>query len=87
VKVGGHGDILIQTPDIANMCMISLDERLVSNLLRGRGRSIGEDLNIGEESSEQTIVTLQSLHHGSISYQHAHTRVGLTKKAYPYKCN
>jgi hypothetical protein len=27
------------------------------------------------------IVTLQSLHHGSVGYQHVHTRIGLTKKA------
>jgi hypothetical protein len=47
------------------------DERLVSDLLRGRGGSIGGDLNIGKEGSEQTIVTLQSLHHSSIGYQHA----------------
>jgi hypothetical protein len=33
------------------------------------------------------IVTLQSLHHDSVGYQHVHTRVDLTKKADPYKCN
>jgi hypothetical protein len=49
------------------------DERLVPDLPRGRGRSIGGNLNIGEEGSEQTIVTLQSLHHGSVDYQHART--------------
>jgi hypothetical protein len=42
------------------------DERLVSDPLRGRGRSIGGDLDVGEEGSEQTIVTLQSLHHSSV---------------------
>jgi hypothetical protein len=46
---------------------------LVRNLLRGRGRSIGGDLDVGEEGSEQTIITLQSLHHGSDGYQHVHT--------------
>jgi hypothetical protein len=51
----------------------SHDERLVSNLPRGRGRSIGGDLNVGEGGSEQMIVTLQSLHHGSVGYQHVHT--------------
>jgi hypothetical protein len=45
-----------------------VDERLVPNLPRGRGRSIGGDLNVGEEGIEQTIVTLQSLHHGSVGY-------------------
>jgi hypothetical protein len=60
--------------------MIPLDERLVPDLPRGRGRLIGGDLDIGEEGSEQTIVTLQSLHHDSVGYQHARTRVGLAKK-------
>jgi hypothetical protein len=54
---------------------------LVPNLLRGRGRSVGGDLDVGEEGSEQTIVTLQSLHHDSVGYQHVRTRVGITKKA------
>jgi hypothetical protein len=60
---------------------------LVPDLLRGRGRSIGGDLNVGEEGSEQMIVTLQSLHHGSDGHQHVHTLVDLAKKAYPCKCN
>jgi hypothetical protein len=57
------------------------DERLVPNHPRGRGRLIGGDLDVGEEGSQQMIVTLQSLHHGSVGYQHARARVGLTKKA------
>jgi hypothetical protein len=57
---------------IAMQCMIN-DEGLVPNLLRGRGRSIGGDLDIGEEGSEQMIVTLQSLHHDSDGYQHVCT--------------
>jgi hypothetical protein len=61
--------------------------RLFPDLLRGRGRWIGRDLNVGEEVSEQMIITLQPLHHGSVGYQHTHTQVDLTKKAYPYKCN
>jgi hypothetical protein len=47
-----------------------LDQRLVLDLLRGRGKSIGGDLDVGAESSEQMIVTLQSLHHGSVGNQH-----------------
>jgi hypothetical protein len=43
------------------------------DLPRGRGRSIGGDLNVSEEGSEQTIVTLQSTHHVSVGYQHVHT--------------
>jgi hypothetical protein len=57
------------------------DERLVPDLLRGRGRSIGGDLDIGEEGSEQTIITLQSLHYSSVGYQYMRTRISLTKKA------
>jgi hypothetical protein len=30
---------------------------------------MGGDLDVGEEGSEQTIITLQSLHHCSIGYQ------------------
>jgi hypothetical protein len=63
------------------------DERLVHDLPWGSGRSIGGDLDIGEEGSEQMIVTLQSLHHDSVGYQHVHTWVDLTKKVYPCKCN
>jgi hypothetical protein len=42
------------------------DEGLVPDLPSGRGRSVGGDLDIGEEGSKQTIVTLQSLHYCSI---------------------
>jgi hypothetical protein len=34
---------------------------------------IGEDLDIGEEGSKQTIVIMQLLHHDSVGYQHVHT--------------
>jgi hypothetical protein len=49
------------------------DERLVPDLLRESGRSIGGDLDLGDQGSEQTIVTLQSLHHDYVGYQHART--------------
>ncbi len=48
---------------------------------------IGGDLDVGEEGSEPMIVTLQSLHHGSVGYQHVRTRVDLTKKACSCRCN
>jgi hypothetical protein len=67
--------------------LIPLDERLVPDLPWGGGRSIGGDLDVGEEGSEQTIVTLQSIYHGSIRYQHVQTWVNLTRKSYPNKCN
>jgi hypothetical protein len=60
---------------------VGVDEGSVSDLRRGRGKSIGGDLDVGEEGSEQTIVILQSLHHNSIGYQHVRTRIGLAKKA------
>jgi hypothetical protein len=53
------------------------DERLVPDLLRGRGRLICGDLDVGEEASKQMIITLQSLRHSSIGYQHMN--VGLYK--------
>jgi hypothetical protein len=71
-------------PDLA---FVTGDERLGLNLSRGRGRSIGGDLDVDEEGFKQTIVTLQSLHYGSVGYQHVLTRVDLPKKAYPCKCN
>jgi hypothetical protein len=49
------------------------DERLVPDLPRGRDRLTGGDFDVGEEGFEQMIVTLQSLHHGSVGYQHERT--------------
>jgi hypothetical protein len=52
------------------------------DLLRGTGKSIGGDLNIDDEGSEQRrFKSMQSLHHGSVGYQPVHTRIGLAKKA------
>jgi hypothetical protein len=45
------------------------DERLSPDLLRGRGKSIGGDLNVDDEGSEQNFEPLQSLHHCSVGYQ------------------
>jgi hypothetical protein len=72
---GMHTDPILLYP-----LVLWLDERLGPDLSRGRSRSIGGDLDIAEEGFEQTIVTLQSLHHGSIGYQHVHTQIGLIKK-------
>jgi hypothetical protein len=44
-------------------------ERLGPDRLRGRGRSIGGDLDIGEEGSEQNLKPLQSLYYFSVGYQ------------------
>jgi hypothetical protein len=52
------------------------------DLLRGTGKSIGGDLDVDDEGSEQCRFELvQSLHHGSVGYQSVHTRIGLAKKA------
>jgi hypothetical protein len=52
------------------------------DLPRGMGKSIGGDLNIDDEGSEQHRLELvQSLHHDSVGYQPVHTRIGLAKKA------
>jgi hypothetical protein len=45
------------------------DEGLSPDLPRGRGKSIGGDLDVDDEVSEQNIEPLQSLHHCSVGYQ------------------
>jgi hypothetical protein len=67
--------------------MIPLDERMSPNLLRGRGKSIGGDLDVHNKGSEQNVEPLQSLHHSSIGYQSMHRRIELTKKSNPSKRN
>jgi hypothetical protein len=47
------GDLSLQEPN---------DERLVPNLWRGRGKSIGGDLDVDKEGSEQNIEPLQLRH-------------------------
>jgi hypothetical protein len=42
---------------------------LIPDLLRGRGKSIGGDLDIDDEGSEQNVEPMQSLHHCFIGYQ------------------
>jgi hypothetical protein len=43
--------------------------RLSPDLTTGRGKSIGGDLDVNDEGSEQNVEPLQSLHHYSIGYQ------------------
>jgi hypothetical protein len=58
------------------------------DLLRGTGKSIGGDLDVDDEGSEQhRIEHMQSLHHGSVGYQPVHTRLGLAKKAMSLQAN
>jgi hypothetical protein len=58
------------------------------DLLRGMGKSIGEDLDVDDEGSEQRrFEPVQSLHHDSVGYQPVHTRIGLTNKAMSLQAN
>jgi hypothetical protein len=53
-----------------------------------RGKSIGGDLDVDDEGSEQRrFESVQSLHHGSIGYQPVRTRIGLAKKAISLQVN
>jgi hypothetical protein len=52
------------------------------DLPRCMGKSIGGDLDIDDEGSEQHwFEPTPSLHHGSIDYQLVRTRISLAKKA------
>jgi hypothetical protein len=58
------------------------------DLSRGTGKSIGGDLDVDDECSEQRwFEPVQSLHHGSVGYQPVRTRIGLTKKAMSLQAN
>jgi hypothetical protein len=47
-----------------------------------RGKSIGGDLDVDNEGSEQhRFEPVQSLHHGSIGYQPVRIQIALAKKA------
>jgi hypothetical protein len=61
---------------------MDFDIRMSPDLPRGTGKSIGGDLDVDDEGSEQhRFKPVQSLHHGSIGYQPVRTRIGLIKKA------
>jgi hypothetical protein len=52
------------------------------DLLRDTDKSIGGDLDVDYEGSEQRrFEPVQSLHHGSVGYQPVLTQIGLTKMA------
>jgi hypothetical protein len=64
------------------------DSRMSPVLLRGTGKSIGGDLDVDDEGSEQRqIEPVQSLHHDSVGYQPVHTRIGLAKKTMSLQAN
>jgi hypothetical protein len=52
------------------------------DLLRGTDKSLGGDLDVDDEGSEQCrFESVQSLHHSSVGYQPVRTRIGLVNKA------
>jgi hypothetical protein len=58
------------------------------NFPRGSGKSIGGDLDVDGEGSEQRrFKHVQLLHHGSVGYQPVRRRIGLTKKAMSLQAN
>jgi hypothetical protein len=68
--------------------LIPLDSRMSPDLPRGMSKSIGGDLDVDDEGSEQyRFEPVQSLHHGFIGYQPVHTRIGLAKKAMSQQAN
>jgi hypothetical protein len=53
-----------------------------------RGKSIGGDLDVNDEGSEQRrFEPVQSLHNGSVGYQPVRTRICLAKKAMSLQAN
>jgi hypothetical protein len=68
--------------------MIPLDSRMSSDLSRGTGKSIGRDLDVDDEGSEQRrFKSVQSLHYNSLDYQHVHIWIDITKKAMSLQVN
>jgi hypothetical protein len=64
------------------------DSRMSPDLPRGTGKSIGGDLDVDDEGSEQhRFEPMQSLHHDSVGYQPVHTRIGLAKNAMSLQAN
>jgi hypothetical protein len=64
------------------------DSRMSPDLPTGTGKSIGGDLDVDDEGSEQRwFKPMQSLLHGFVGYQPVHTRIGLTKKAMSLQAN
>jgi hypothetical protein len=58
------------------------------DLPRGTGKSIGGDLNVDNEGSEQLrFEPMESLHHDSVGYQPLHTRIDLAKKSMSLQVN
>jgi hypothetical protein len=53
-----------------------------------QGKSVGGDLDVDDEGSEQRrFKPVQSLYNGSVSYQPMHTWIGLAKKSMSLQAN
>jgi hypothetical protein len=64
------------------------DSRMSPDLPRCTGKSIGRDLDVDDEGSEQHwFEPMQSLHHGSVGYQPVHIQIDLAKKAMSLQAN
>jgi hypothetical protein len=65
-----------------------IDSRMSPDLPRGTGKLIGGDFDVDDEASEQRwFEPVQSLHHDSIGYQPARTRIGISKNAMSLQVN
>jgi hypothetical protein len=81
------GTLSLRMP-VRSPTLIGFDSRMSPDLLRGIGKSIGGDLDVDDEGSEQRRFKLvQSLHHVSIGYQPMRTRIGLVMKAMSLQVN
>jgi hypothetical protein len=79
---------LLRNCNLSITCWAHTDSRMSPDLSRGMGKSIGGDLDVDDEGSEQRwFEPMQSLHHGSVGYQPMHTRIGLAKKALSLQVN
>jgi hypothetical protein len=56
---------------------------LSPDLLRGKGKSIGGDIDIDDEGSEQNMEPLQSLHHDFVGYQYVQHELTLPRRLIP----
>jgi hypothetical protein len=65
----------------SSLLLIISDEKLSSDLLRGRGKSIDKISTLMKKASNKMNELLQSLCHDSVSYQSMCTRINLIKKA------
>jgi hypothetical protein len=67
---------------VRSRTLTNFESRMSLDLLRGTSKSIGGDLDVDDEGSEQRrFKPVQLLHHGSVGYQLVCTRIGLAKKA------